>query len=231
MLQCSTREIAKLLQLDDTVFIDDGNVVGTVIDLDPGSGSATIEVKGGAELSGHKLIRLTGDKHTKLPCITRKDEADLIGLAINHNFDFVSVGYTTRAADIQYVKDVLGPRGAHINVLAKIDNLESLHKFEELLAISDGIVLDRVELGLELPPEKMYLAQRFAIQRTNKEGKPIFIQSQLLDSMMTKGTPCRSESEDIANAVLEGIDGFILTKETAISKNYVNSIIELGKVS
>lgn len=101
----------------------------------------------------------------------------MISLALNFNFDYISIGYTTKAADIQYIKDVLGPKGAHINVLAKIDNLESLHRFEELLRVADGIIIDRVELGLELPPEKMFLAQRWIINRTNNEGKPIFIQS------------------------------------------------------
>lgn len=92
-------------------------------------------------------------------------------------FDFVSLPFTIRKKDVVHVKNVLGPAGAHIQVLAKINTMESLHNFEEIVKVADGIILNRAELGLELPPEKLMLAQKWMIDRTAQEGKPIFIES------------------------------------------------------
>ena len=95
----------------------------------------------------------------------------------NIDFDYICVPYAIRKKDIQHVRDVLGPKGAHIQILAKIDTVESLHNFEELVKAADGIIINRVELGLELPAEKLMLAQKWMIDRTSSEAKPVLIQS------------------------------------------------------
>jgi len=87
------------------------------------------------------------------------------------------VPYAIRKKDIQQVRDTLGPSGAHLQILAKIDTVESLHNFEELVKTADGIIINRVELGLELPAEKLMLAQKWMVNRTTSEGKPVLIQS------------------------------------------------------
>lgn len=93
-----------------------------------------------------------------MPVLHALDEADLVNYAIKQGFDIVSLPYAVRKKDVQYVRDMMGPAGHHIQVYAKIDTIESLHNFEELVKAADGIIINRVELGLELPPEKLMLA-------------------------------------------------------------------------
>ena len=148
---------------------------------------------------------------------------------LNLDFDFVSLPQSIRKRDIQHVKDVLGPQGSHIQVLAKIDTIEALHNFEELIRSADGIILNRVELSLELPAEKLMLAQKWMIDRCAQEGKPIFIQSQVLESMIHKDTASRQDAEDVTSAVLEGADSFILSHETSVGQYPVEAVIQLAK--
>lgn len=142
-------------------------------------------MKGGGRLLGRRSIKLTSGKHELMPVLNPQDDNDLIHYAIKNSklsltntksdFDIVCLPYAIRRKDIQHVRDVLGPQGQHIQVYAKIDCIESLHNFEELVKAADGIIINRVELGLELPPEKLMLAQKWMIDRTSQEGKPILI--------------------------------------------------------
>ena len=146
-----------------------------------------MEVKGGGKLESHRSIKMTGGKHEILPIMRATDQADLFNYAYKNGFDFVAIPYAVRKKDIQTVRDYLGPAGAHIKLLAKIDTLEAIHNFEDLINAADGIIINRVEIGLELPPEKLMLAEKWMIDRTNQEGKPVFVQSQVLESMTSNG--------------------------------------------
>lgn len=119
----------------------------------------------------------------------------------------------------------MGPSGAHIQILAKIDSVEALHNFEEIIRIADGIIINRVELGMELPAEKLMIAQKWMIDRATKEAKPVIIQSQVLESMVDKEVANRAEAEDITSAVLEGVDAFILSHETSIGRYPAEAVV------
>jgi pyruvate kinase len=119
----------------------------------------------------------------------------------------------------------LGSHGSNIHLLAKIDTVESIHSFEELIKTADGIIINRVELSLEMHPEKLILAQKWMVDRATQEGKPIFVQSQVLESMVQEGAAHRQDAEDVTSGVLEGIDAFILSHETSIGKYPVDATI------
>jgi pyruvate kinase len=114
-------------------------------------------------------------------------------------------------------------------VYGKVDTVEGLHNFDELIRFADGIIINRVELGLELPPEKLMLAQKWMIDRASQEGKPCLIQSQVLESMIKSDKCNRAEAEDITSAILEGADSIILSHETSIGAHSVDSVIQLAK--
>eukprot|EP00347_Sterkiella_histriomuscorum_P014148 403361980 len=226
-LQCNYRELPKLVKPNDVIHLDDGRVVCLVTDVE--HNGVHVEVKGGGILGSRVNIKLPSGRHDQLPILTAVDEVDVVNYAVKNNFDFIALPYAVRKRDIQQVKDLLGPAGAHIQILAKIDTVDSLHNFEELVKAADGIILNRVEVGLELPAEKLMLAQKWMIDRTVQEGKPIFLQSQVLESMIQSDLASRSDAEDVTSAILEGVDSFILSHETSIGKYPIQSVVQLAK--
>ena len=146
--------------------------------------------------------------------MTPQDQQDLVNFIPNGKLDFVAVPYAVRKRDITAVRDILGNSQAQI--LAKIDTVESIHNFEELIKAADGIIINRVELQQEMHAEKLMLAQKWIADRCSKEGKPCFLQSQILESMIGEPSAHRQDAEDVTSAVLEGVDAFILSHETSI---------------
>ena len=118
-----------------------------------------------------------------LPVLKEGDESDLKDFGIPKGVDIVAVSFVRKASDLEHVRDILGPKGAHIKIFSKIQNREGLHNFEEILAESDGIMIDRVDLGMELTPEKVFVAQKWMLEKANLAAKPIINATEMLGSM------------------------------------------------
>lgn len=200
------------VEIGQEILFCDGNLTGVVVKKT--ESSLIVKLNNDFILGECKNIFLPKVK-IDLPTLSESDEEDLIEFGLKEGIDFVAASFIRKSEDIEYIRDVLGPKGSHIKIISKIENYEGLENYEEILQSSDGIMVARGDLGMELPIQKVFIAQKYLIERANKAGKPVITARQMLESMMKNGRPSRPEASDVANAVLDGSDALMLSGETA----------------
>jgi pyruvate kinase len=166
----------------------------------------------------------------KLPTLTPQDEDDLVNFGLVEGIDMVAASFVRKASDVQCIRETLGPRGLHVKIISKIENQEGLENYDAILQASDGIMVARGDLGMEIPLEKVFIAQKYMIDKANIEGKPIITATQMLESMIQNPRPTRAEVTDIANAVIDGTDCVMLSGETANGKYVLEAIDIMANV-
>lgn len=215
-------DLHKDVQRGEKILIDDGKIEVVVQDITPEK-TVKVQVTLGGILYPKKGVNLP-DTNISLPSLTEKDLTDL-AFIITQQVDWVALSFVRRTIDIVDLKKRLKDAGSKSKVIAKIEMPEALRNLRDIILESDGVMIARGDLGVELPVEEVPLIQKDIIRKSIHRAKPVIVATQMMESMMERTKPNRSEITDVANAVLEGADAVMLSGETATGK-YPRLVVE-----
>ena len=221
-------DLPKDLSRGSRVLIDDGLVelqVESVADTD-----VHCTVINGGKLSSRKGVNIPGVK-VNLPALTEKDIADL-KFGVENGFDIVAASFIRTAADVVNIRRVLEENGGeNIHIISKIENQEGVDNIDSILEVSDGIMVARGDLGVEIPPEEVPLVQKMLIAKANRHSKPVITATQMLESMVNSPRPTRAEANDVANAIFDGSDAIMLSGETAMGAYPLEAVATMARIA
>lgn len=220
------KKIMNALSIGSRVFIDNGLIGLTVLSMN--AKEIVCEIENDSHLGSRKGVNLA-DAKNDLPSLSKEDERNL-QFAIDQQVDAVFVSYVKSGKCVRETKKFLNGKGCNIFVVAKIETISAVENIEDIIESADGILLSRGELGISVPPEKLFLVQKMIIAKCNSVGKSVICAAQMLDSMVTKPRPTRAETSDVANAVLDGSDCVMLSAETSKGLYPVESVETMHKI-
>ena len=228
MCTVSYKGLANDVKTGDTILIDDGLVGLTVKEVN--GDDIVCEVQNSGIVKNHKGVNVPGVK-VNLPAITEKDRSD-IEFGIEQGIDFIAASFVRKVSDVLAIREILEENNAtHIKIISKIENQEGVDNLDEIIEVSDGIMVARGDLGVEIPTEEVPVVQKLMIKKCNEAGKPVITATQMLDSMIRNPRPTRAEVTDVANAIYDGTDAIMLSGETAAGKYPVEAVKTMATIA
>lgn len=214
---------------NESLLLDDGKLKLFITSIDKSKKQLHCKVVKGGILSEHKGLNLP-DTKISLPSLTEKDLSD-IKFGVDNSIDLMALSFVRKAKDIMELKNVLKKFNTEIPVIAKIEKPEAINNIDEIIKISDAIMVARGDLGVEVSPEDVPILQKMIIKKCNNALKPVITATQMLESMITNILPTRAEASDVANAILDGTDCVMLSGETSTGMNPVLAVETMDKIN
>lgn len=224
----SYKELYNDVKIGSTILIDDGLIELTVTKIE--NKNIYCKVINGGKVSNNKGVNVPNLK-LSLPSLTEKDISD-IKFGIENGFDYIAASFIRKAEDVLAIRKILEEGNAtNIKIISKIENREGIDNFDEILKISDGIMVARGDLGVEIPMEEVPIVQKRFIKRCYRAGKPVITATQMLESMMSNPRPTRAEVSDIANAIFDGTSAIMLSGESAVGAYPVECVKTMARIA
>ncbi len=222
-------KLAQEVPAGSTILLDDGKVEMQVESVNLETLELHCRVVVGGTLSNNKGVNFPG-VYLSVKALTDKDREDLM-FGLNQGVDWVALSFVRNPQDVLEIKEIIAAAGKHVPVIVKIEKHEAIEQMEAILSLSDGVMVARGDLGVELPAEEVPILQKRLIAMANSLGIPVITATQMLDSMVSNPRPTRAEVSDIANAILDGTDAVMLSNETAVGKFPVEAVATMAKVA
>ncbi|TCN24455.1 pyruvate kinase [Mesobacillus foraminis] len=212
------------------ILLDDGLIGLEVLSIDKANNEIRTKILNSGTLKNKKGVNVPGVS-VKLPGITEKDAQDIL-FGIEQGVDFIAASFVRRGSDVLEIRGLLEENNAtYIQIIPKIENQEGVDNIDEILEVSDGLMVARGDLGVEIPAEEVPLVQKALIKKCNTLGKPVITATQMLDSMQRNPRPTRAEASDVANAIFDGTDAIMLSGETAAGQYPIEAVQTMHNIA
>ncbi|MBS3915519.1 MAG: pyruvate kinase [Bacteroidetes bacterium] len=226
-LSVSYENLARDAKINERILLNDGKVELRILEI-LNSTTLRAHIVAGGPLSSNKGFNLP-DTRLTVPSLTEKDIHDL-EFAIKHHVEWIALSFVRQPEDIIDLKKRIAASGKEIRVIAKIEKPEAVKHIDDIIRVSDAIMVARGDLGVEVPLQKVPLIQKSVVEKCIGSAKPVIIATQMMESMITDSMPTRAEINDVANAVLDGADAVMLSAETSIGKYPVKVVETMSKI-
>lgn len=215
------------VKVGDTVLVDDGKIALEVAEILQDERVRTVVVYGGP-LSSRKGVNLP-NTDISLPSLTEKDRKDL-EFALKHDIEWIGLSFVRKPEDVVELKNIIKAANKRTRVIAKIEKPDAVRNIDEIISVSDGIMVARGDLGVEMAMEKVPVIQKSIVKKCNEAAKPVIIATQMMESMITNYRPTRAEANDVGNAVFDGADALMLSAETSVGAFPVETVAAMQKI-
>lgn len=223
----SYKQFAKDVKVGEKVLVDDGNVQLLVKETN-GINEVKLEVLYGEFLSSRKGVNLP-QTNVSLPSLTEKDLKDL-DFILEHDFNWIALSFVRSPGDIEDLRTRIEARNSRAKIIAKIEKPEAIENIDKIIDVTDGVMVARGDLGVEVPMQRLPMLQKMIVQKCIQKAKPVIVATQMMDSMIKNPTPTRAEIIDVANAVIDGADVVMLSGETAMGIHPVKVVEAMNDI-
>ena len=228
VLEINYQSFAKDVKQGEKVLIDDGKIIFKVISTNK-KDLVELKVVQEGELKSRKGVNLPNTKISQ-PALTEKDIKDAV-FAVNNSFDWIALSFVRSKKDVLELRELISKNcNHHVPIISKIEKPEAIKKMDEIIKVSNGIMVARGDLGIEIPAEEVPLNQKMLVTKCKTAGIPVIIATQMMESMIDSLTPSRAEVNDVANSVMDGADAIMLSGETSVGKYPCEVVKKIGDI-